>query len=110
MLGISASTLFKAAIIPGLLILLSILVTNIIVSRKMAKAEGQLMSFGEWAANLGRVLGKGWYAFMIPGIIFYGIFSGRLTPTESRCCRRQRDHRHGVPAGHAEDFGFPVDG
>jgi len=82
-LGISASTLFKAAIIPGLLILLSILVTNIIVSRKMAKAEGQLMSFGEWAANLGRVLGKGWYAFMIPGIIFYGIFSGRLTPTEA---------------------------
>ena len=69
--GISASTLFKAAIIPGLLILLSILVTNIIVSRKMAKAEGQLMSFGEWAANLGRVLGKGWYAFMIPGIIFF---------------------------------------
>ncbi len=24
-----------------------------------------------------------WYAFIVPGIIFYGIFSGRLTPTEA---------------------------
>lgn len=82
-LGISASVLFKAAIIPGILILLSILVTNIIVSRKMAKTDDNLMSFGEWATNLGRVLARGWYAFLIPGIIFYGIFSGRLTPTEA---------------------------
>jgi tripartite ATP-independent transporter DctM subunit len=28
-------------------------------------------------------LGSGWYAFIVPGIIFYGIFSGRLTPTEA---------------------------
>jgi C4-dicarboxylate transporter DctM subunit len=26
---------------------------------------------------------SGWYAFIVPGIIFYGIFSGRLTPTEA---------------------------
>jgi len=82
-LGISASTLFKAALIPGLLILASILITNIIVSRKMAKAAGSLMTFGEWLSNLGRVLARGWYAFLIPGIIFYGIFAGRLTPTEA---------------------------
>jgi TRAP-type C4-dicarboxylate transport system permease large subunit len=31
-----------------------------------------------WAA-----LKSGWYAFIVPGIIFYGIFSGRLTPTEA---------------------------
>jgi C4-dicarboxylate transporter DctM subunit len=28
-------------------------------------------------------LKSGWYAFIVPGIIFYGIFSGRLTPTEA---------------------------
>lgn len=82
-LGISASTLFKAALIPGILILLSILLTNIIISRRMAMTDGNLMTFGDWSSNLGRTLRDGWYAFLIPGIIFYGIFSGRLTPTEA---------------------------
>ena len=41
------------------------------------------MSFSEWSGNLGRALKSGWYAFIVPGIIFYGIFSGRLTPTEA---------------------------
>ena len=35
-LGISASTLFQAALIPGVLILLSILITNIVVNRRHA--------------------------------------------------------------------------
>jgi len=82
-LGISASTLFQAALIPGLAILLSILVTNITMNRIHAYEGGGLMSFGEWAANLGSALKSGWYAFIVPGIIFYGIFSGRLTPTEA---------------------------
>jgi C4-dicarboxylate transporter DctM subunit len=33
--------------------------------------------------QLGTTLKSGWYAFLVPGIIFYGIFSGRLTPTEA---------------------------
>ncbi len=82
-LGISASTLFQAALIPGILILLSILVTNIVVNRRYAYEGGGLISWGEWASNLGRALKNGWYAFLVPGIIFYGIFSGRLTPTEA---------------------------
>ena len=41
------------------------------------------MSFSEWWANLISTLSSGWYAFLVPGIIFYGIFSGRLTPTEA---------------------------
>ena len=44
-LGISASTLFQAALIPGLLILTSILVTNIIVNRRMAYESGNQISF-----------------------------------------------------------------
>lgn len=82
-LGISASTLFLAALIPGLAILVSILVTNIIMNRLYAYEGGGLMTMGEWLANLGKALKSGWYAFIVPGIIFYGIFSGRLTPTEA---------------------------
>ncbi|RPH12962.1 MAG: TRAP transporter large permease subunit, partial [Alphaproteobacteria bacterium TMED89] len=29
------------------------------------------------------VVRDGWYAFLVPGIIFVGIFSGRFTPTEA---------------------------
>ena len=82
-LGISASTLFLAALVPGLAILLSILVTNIIMNRLYNYEGGGMMTMGEWLANLGRSLKSGWYAFIVPGIIFYGIFSGRLTPTEA---------------------------
>lgn len=82
-LGISASTLFLAALIPGIAILVSILVTNLIVNRIYAYEGGDPMTFGEWSSNLLRTLSHGWYAFLVPGIIFYGIFSGRLTPTEA---------------------------
>ena len=82
-LGISASTLFAAALIPGLLILGSILVTNIVVNRRHAYENNELITGREWLRNLGRALKNGWYAFIVPGIIFYGIFSGRLTPTEA---------------------------
>ncbi len=82
-LGISASTLFLAALIPGIAILLSILITNIVVNRIYGYEGGGNMSFREWGGNLVRSLKSGWYAFIVPGIIFYGIFSGRLTPTEA---------------------------
>ena len=82
-LGISASTLFQAALIPGVLILTSILITNIVVNRRMAYEGGGLMTVGEWAGNLGQAIKNGWYAFLVPGVIFWGIFSGKLTPTEA---------------------------
>ena len=82
-LGISASTLFLAALIPGLAILTSILVTNIIMNHIHAYERGELISFSEWFDNLKNAILRGWYAFIVPGIIFYGIFSGRLTPTEA---------------------------
>lgn len=82
-LGISASTLFQAALIPGLLVLFSILVTNIVVNRIHAYEGGGAISVSEWLGNIGLAIKNGWYAFLVPGIIFYGIFSGRLTPTEA---------------------------
>ena len=82
-LGISASTLFIAALIPGIAILVSILVTNLVMNRIYAYEGGEPMSFAEWSSNLWKTVSSGWYAFLVPGIIFYGIFSGRLTPTEA---------------------------
>jgi C4-dicarboxylate transporter DctM subunit len=82
-LGISASTLFLAAIIPGVSILLAILITNLIVNRIYNYEGGGNLSASEYFSRLGQSLASGWYAFIVPGIIFYGIFSGRLTPTEA---------------------------
>ncbi len=82
-LGVNVSILFLAAVIPGLLVLLAILMTNTLVNRRLAYEGGGLMTAGEWAGNLWKAIRSGWYAFLVPGIIFYGIFSGRLTPTEA---------------------------
>ncbi|HKL45548.1 MAG TPA: TRAP transporter large permease [Roseovarius sp.] len=82
-LGISASTLFLAAVVPGLAILLSILVTNIVVNRIYGYEGGGGISFRDWLHNLSRALASGWYAFIVPAIIFGGIFSGKFTPTEA---------------------------
>ncbi len=82
-LGISASTLFIAAVIPGVAILVAILITNLVMNRIYSYEGGGQMSMGEWASNLWAAVSDGWYAFLVPGIIFYGIFSGRLTPTEA---------------------------
>ncbi len=82
-LGVNVSILFLAAVIPGCLVLLAILITNTLVNRRHAYEGGGLMTFGEWGRNLLKSIGSGWYAFLVPGIIFYGIFSGRLTPTEA---------------------------
>jgi C4-dicarboxylate transporter, DctM subunit len=82
-LGISASTLFLAAVIPGVSILLAILITNLIVNRIYKYEGGGNLSATEYFSRLSRALTSGWYAFIVPAIIFYGIFSGRLTPTEA---------------------------
>ncbi|MHA7852438.1 TRAP transporter large permease [Roseovarius sp.] len=82
-LGISASTLFLAAVIPGIAILVSILVTNIVVNRIYNYEGGGGIGFRDWLRNLGGALARGWYAFIVPVIIFGGIFSGKFTPTEA---------------------------
>ena len=82
-LGISASTLFQAAVIPGVLILLSILATNTVMNRLNNWENSDRLTGREWVQNVGRSIKNGWYAFIVPIIIFTGIFSGSLTPTEA---------------------------
>lgn len=82
-LGISASTLFQAALIPGVLILVSILATNTVMNRLNNWENSDRLTGGEWLSNVLSSFKNGWYAFIVPIIIFAGIFSGSLTPTEA---------------------------
>lgn len=82
-LGISASVLFLAALVPGLIVLLAILITNIVMNRMLHYEKGGNIGFTEWWGNLKSAIQSGWYAFIVPSVIFYGIFSGSLTPTEA---------------------------
>ncbi len=79
-LGISASTLFLAAAIPGVMILTSIMITNAVMN-KMRGYEDSLggFNFQHWL----RTLYDGRFALLIPFIILGGIYSGIFTPTES---------------------------
>jgi tripartite ATP-independent transporter DctM subunit len=79
-LGISASTLFLAAAIPGVMILMSIMIANAVVN-KMRGYEDSLGGFNlqYWL----KTVYEGRFALLIPFIILGGIYSGIFTPTES---------------------------
>ena len=79
-LGISAATLFKAAAIPGVLILVSIMITNAVVNR-IHGYENSSSGFNlqHWL----KTVYDGRYALLIPFVILGGIYSGVFTPTES---------------------------
>ena len=79
-LGISASTLFLAAAVPGVLIMISIMITNVIINRRRGYEHSRAQfSFARWS----RAVWDGKYALMIPFIILGGIYSGIFTPTEA---------------------------
>jgi len=79
-LGISASTLFLAAALPGVMILVSIMLANVVVNR-LRGYENSLgrFSFRRWV----KAVWAGRYALLIPFIILGGIYSGIFTPTEA---------------------------
>ena len=79
-LGISSTTLFVAAIVPGVLVLVGVLVTNAVVNR-LADFENsrEPFSWRRWfaAANEAK------WALSVPLIILGGIYSGVFTATEA---------------------------
>ncbi len=79
-LGISASTLFLAAAIPGVMIMLSIMVTNVVMNR-IYNFEGEKTGFS--APRWRKAVWQGRYALLVPVIILGGIYSGIFTPTEA---------------------------
>ncbi len=79
-LGISSSTLFIAAVIPGLLVLMSVVVTNVVMNR----INGYEHSAGRFSLRKWlRACSDAKWALSIPFIILGGIYSGIFTPTES---------------------------
>ena len=79
-LGISASTLFLAAAVPGLMIMVSIMLTNVVINRRHGYEYSDIaFSFRRWV----KAVWAGKYALMIPFIILGGIYSGLFTPTEA---------------------------
>ena len=79
-LGISASTLFLAAAIPGVLILISVMATNLIVNRIQGYENSRTgFSARRWL----KAVYEGRFALAIPFVILGGIYTGIFTPTES---------------------------
>lgn len=79
-LGISASTLFLAAVIPGLMIIVTIMITNIIMNR-IKGYENSEQGFS--LKRLGATVYDARFALLVPFIILGGIYSGVFTPTEA---------------------------
>ena len=79
-LGISASTLFLAAAVPGVMIMVSIMITNVVINRRRGyEHSGGHFSFQRWL----KAVWAGKYALLIPFVILGGIYSGVFTPTEA---------------------------
>ncbi|GBF26565.1 C4-dicarboxylate TRAP transporter large permease protein DctM [bacterium MnTg02] len=79
-LGISASTLFRAAAVPGALVLVTIILTNVAINR----VRGYETTSGRFSLRgFATALWDARFAVLIPFIILGGIYSGVFTPTES---------------------------
>ena len=79
-LGISSATLFQAAFLPGVIILVAVVVTNAIVNRVRGyeRSTAGFSSRG-WLVALNDAK----WALAIPVLILGGIYSGVFTPTEA---------------------------
>ncbi len=79
-LGVPVTSLFIAAAIPGVLVLVGIMVTNIVINRVKGYENAHLgFSLQRWLA----AVWDGRWALSIPFIILGGIYSGLFTPTEA---------------------------
>lgn len=79
-LGVSSSTLFLAAFVPGVIVLLSVMLTNAAINRiRGYERSTDRFSFARWRVALWDAR----FALSIPLLILGGIYSGVFTPTES---------------------------
>lgn len=79
-LGMSASTLFLAAAIPGIMVMVSVMITNALINRYYGFEKGkERFSWRKWMST---VWDARW-ALFVPIVILGGIYSGVFTPTEA---------------------------
>ncbi len=79
-LGVPSATLFTAAIIPGVMVLGTIMLSNAALNRVYGYENSTTkFSFKVWR----KAMWDGKYALLVPFIILGGIYSGIFTPTEA---------------------------
>lgn len=79
-LGISSATLFQAAFVPGVMVLVAVMFTNALINRLRGYEHSTgRFSWGRWFGALSDAK----WALAIPVIILGGIYSGVFTPTEA---------------------------
>lgn len=79
-LGVPTATLFTAAIIPGIMVLGTIMLTNSALNRiRGYEHSSQKFDLKVWLD----AVWTGRYAILVPTIILGGIYSGIFTPTEA---------------------------
>ncbi|UQG62216.1 TRAP transporter large permease [Marinobacter sp. M3C] len=79
-LGMPVSTLFLAAIIPGVLVMLAIMMTNVVLNRIHSFEKGHTrFSLQNWW----HAVWDARWALFVPFVILGGIYSGIFTPTEA---------------------------
>lgn len=79
-LGISASTLFLAAMVPGLMIMACIMLANVGLNRVYGYEQS---NYGFSLRHIGKTIYAGRFALIVPVVILGGIYSGVFTPTEA---------------------------
>ncbi|MEH6443287.1 MAG: TRAP transporter large permease [Oceanospirillaceae bacterium] len=79
-LGISASTLFLAALVPGLLVMGVIMLCNVMLNLRYGYENA---GGGFSLKRIANSIYVGRYALIVPVIILGGIYSGVFTPTEA---------------------------
>ena len=79
-LGMPVSTLFLAAMIPGVLVMLAIMMTNVVLNRVHGFEKGHTrFSLQHWW----HAVWDARWALFVPFVILGGIYSGIFTPTEA---------------------------
>lgn len=77
--GVSISSLFIAGIIPGLLVVASLVLLVYVVSLRKGYGGGEKFTFGEFI----KAFADAFLALLMPIIILGGIYGGIFTPTEA---------------------------